>query len=133
MAERSNTTRASKPMTVEEVSSAVGVYPLEAYTFLQAGLHYTVEQVAGGGKKGHVTGHQLTIGLREFAQLQWGIMARAVLTKWNVTCTYDFGRIVFALVDAGIFSVTEGDSVEDFRGVYDFAEFDSAYRVESKL
>lgn len=120
-------------MTVEEVSSAVGVYPLEAYTFLQAGLHYTVEQVAGGGKKGHVTGQQLAIGLRRYAHLQWGIMARAVLAKWNITSTYDFGRIVFALVDAGIFSVTEGDGVEDFRGVYDFAEFEAEYQIKSKL
>ena len=121
-------------MTVEEVALNVGVYPVQAYTFVQAGLHYTVEQsVAGGLTTGHVTGQQLAQGLRQYAQLQWGAMARAVLAKWNITSTYDLGKIVFALVDGAILCKTEGDTVDDFRAVYDFSEFDGMYRLESKL
>src|SRR5450759_2576054 len=100
MPQRSNTTRSGKPLSVEEVADAVGVYPLDAYAFVQEGLKFTVARLHGSGRpgkgKGHVGGQQLAEGLREFAYLQWGLMASAVLRRWNVTTTYDFGRIVFS-------------------------------------
>lgn len=124
-------------MSVEEVADAVGVYPVEAYTFVQEGLRYTVARLHGSGRpgkgKGHVSGQQLAEGLREFAQLQWGLMASAVLRRWNVTTTYDFGRIVFSLVAAGILHKTDEDNIDDFRNVYDFGSMEDAYRIESKL
>ena len=49
-------------------------------------------------------------------------MAPAVLKHWNVKRTDDFGRIVFAMVDAGLMTKTPDDSIEDFRGVFDFTE-----------
>jgi uncharacterized repeat protein (TIGR04138 family) len=60
-------------------------------------------------------------------------LARTVLVRWNVTSTYDFGRIVFAMVDSGLMQKTDDDSIEDFRNVYDFkTAFDAAYRIEIK-
>ena len=59
-------------------------------------------------------------GLRELALIQWGRLARTVLRRWSITSTVDFGRIVFAMVDAGLMQKTEDDSLEDFRNVYDF-------------
>ncbi len=137
MAQRSNITRPGRPLSVEEVADAVGVYPVDAYEFVQRGLQYTVAQIYGAGKpgrgQGHVTGQQLSEGLREYAQIQWGLMAKAVLASWSITTTYDFGRIVFALVDGGILHKTDDDTIEDFRNVYDFAAFEGSYRIESKL
>ena len=59
-------------------------------------------------------------------------LARTVLARWNIRRTYDFGRIVFAMVDNGLMQKTEEDSIEDFRDVFDFkhAFGEHAYRIE---
>jgi len=80
-----------------------------------------------------VSGAQLCEGLREFALLEWGMLAGTVLGRWNIRRTFDFGRIVFALVDNGWMSRTDDDDVEDFRDVYDFkTAFEAKYVIESK-
>src|SRR5262249_20634110 len=88
-----------------EVVDEVGLYPIEAYLFVQSGLAHTVEKVHGGSadpsKSRHVNGRELCEGLREFALMNWGMLARTVLARWGITRTLDFGRIVFALVDNG--------------------------------
>ena len=123
--------------TLEEVVSEVGLYPIEAYEFLQRGLKYTVGMVHGDLKdpeaSRHVSGQQLCEGLREFALLEWGMLARTVLARWNIRRTVDFGRIVFALIDNGWMSATDEDDLDDFRDVYDFkSAFETKYRIEMK-
>lgn len=126
--------------TLDEVVESVGVYPLEAYEFVYRGLSHTVNQVHG--QRGpneertdlHVGGAQLCRGLRDLALSEWGLLARTVLRRWNITSTLDFGNIVFALVDNGLMQKTEDDTVEDFRNVYDFASaFESDYRIEVRV
>jgi uncharacterized repeat protein (TIGR04138 family) len=128
--------------SLSEVVDELGIYPLEAFEFVQQGLGHTAARVHGPlaskqlspGSDRHVTGQQLAEGLRDYAQLQWGYMARAVLARWGIRSTYDFGRIVFALVDSGFLRKTEEDSVDDFRNVYDFeTAFERQYKVHSKL
>jgi uncharacterized repeat protein (TIGR04138 family) len=121
--------------SLQEVVQEVGVYPVEAYVFVQQGLQYTVQkihaEVIDPSVSRHVSGRDLCQGLREFALKQWGLMARTVLTRWNVTCTMDFGRIVFAMVEHDLLQKTETDRVEDFRNVYDFAiAFERDFRIE---
>jgi uncharacterized repeat protein (TIGR04138 family) len=61
------------------------------------------------------------------------MLARTVLRRWNITGTYDFGRIVFALVEHGHMAKTDDDTVEDFKNVYDFKSvFDAGYKIECK-
>jgi uncharacterized repeat protein (TIGR04138 family) len=121
--------------SLQEVVQEVGVYPAEAYVFVQQGLTYTVQKIHAGvtdpSVSRHVTGRDLSEGLREFALKQWGLMARTVLARWNITCTMDFGRIVFAMVEHDLLQKTENDRVEDFRNVYDFAiAFERDFRIE---
>src|SRR5947209_20514962 len=75
------------------------VYPREAFDFVRKGLTFTVDRVHAAQTdpkaSRHVSGAQLCEGLREYALMQWGLMARAVLRRWNVTRTEDFGRSVF--------------------------------------
>jgi uncharacterized repeat protein (TIGR04138 family) len=122
---------------LEDVVSEVGLYPIEAYEFIQRGLKFTVSKVHGNLKdpraSRHVSGPQLCEGLREFALLEWGMLAGTVLGRWNIRRTFDFGRIVFAMVDNGMMSRTDEDDIEDFRDVYDFkSAFEAKYRIESK-
>jgi uncharacterized repeat protein (TIGR04138 family) len=124
--------------SLDEIVDIVGLYPREAYKFVQAGLSYTVEKIHAEiaddpEASRHVSGQQLCEGLREFALKEWGLMARTVLRRWNITATYDFGRIVFALVEHQHMSKTDEDDVEDFRNVYDFkSAFDQNYQIECK-
>ena len=90
---------------------------------------------AGGIEKlnRHVSGQQLCWGLRDLALEKWGLMASAVLRKWRIYSTEDFGRIVFALVEAGHLQKRPEDSFEDFKNVYDFHEaFENAYEIHVK-
>ena len=125
--------------TLPQIVEEVGLYPIEAYEFVQQGLSYTVNKLHGEVKakeepiSRHVTGQDLCDGLREFALMNWGLLARTVLARWNVRKTIDFGRIVFALVDNGYMQKTEDDTLEDFRDVFDFkTAFDAGYRIEMR-
>jgi len=127
--------RPEKPL--EQVVEEVGLYPREAYEFVQQGLSYTVGKLHGDKKdpkaSRHITGRQLSEGLREFALLQWGMLAGTVLRRWNICRTDDFGRIVFAMVKSGWMSKTDEDTIEDFRNVFDFrTAFEEGYRIECK-
>jgi uncharacterized repeat protein (TIGR04138 family) len=120
--------------TLQEVVDSVGVYPADAYIFVQQGLSYTVEKIHGEvpepNASHHISGRDLCLGLREVALDRWGYLARTVLQRWNITSTLDFGRIVFAMVEHQLMQKTEQDQLNDFRQVYDFhTAFECGYRI----
>ena len=122
---------------LEEIVEEVGLYPIEAYEFIQQGLGYTVNKIHGNVRdpkaSRHVGGRDLCEGLREYSLVKWGLLARTVLARWNIRRTLDFGRIVFALVDNGWMQKTDDDPIEDFRDVFDFkTAFEAGYRIEMK-
>lgn len=124
--------------TLQQVIEDQGLYSVDAFDFVRRGLNYTVEQIHAAltdpEASRHVSGQQLCEGLRHFALLQWGLLSRTVLARWNIVRTEDFGRIVFTLIESGEMAKTEDDTLEDFRNVYDFATgFESNYRIESRV
>jgi uncharacterized repeat protein (TIGR04138 family) len=77
-----------------------------------------------------VGGRELCLGLQEFALQQWGLLAKTVLARWNITTTLDFGRIVFAMVQHSLLQKTEDDCLDDFNNIYDFrTAFETSYRI----
>ncbi len=155
------TPRKTPLKTIEQVVEELGLYPLEAFEFVHRGLRHAVTTVhgeqpsqgqdppraaasAGSAARApgaqapapdshHVSGQQLCLALRDLALSQWGYLARTVLRRWNITSTYDFGRIVFALVDNGLMSTSQQDTIDDFRGVYDFnTAFETDYRIQCR-
>jgi uncharacterized repeat protein (TIGR04138 family) len=122
-----------------------GSYPIEAFNFVREGLNHTVERAllqheaglrAGGlgnPDTHHVTGQQLCLGLRDYAILQYGMLAPAVLRHWNIVRTEDFGRIVYALIEAGELSKTADDSIEDFHSVFEFDEAFSLPALSARI
>ena len=112
-----------------------GAYPPEAYDFVQQGLSFTVQYIHGANAakpraNRHVSGQQLCEGIRQYALNQYGMLAATVLRLWNIQGTIDFGRIVFALIEAGQMQKTDEDTIEDFRNVYDFKlAFEAEYRI----
>ncbi len=121
--------------SLEQLAEAVGTYAVDAFYFVQQGLAQTSGTVHGKRGKDpcrHISGQQLAEGLRDLAVANWGFLARTVLERWGIYSTLDFGRIVYAMIDAGIMARTDEDSLEDFRGVYDFrSAFDRGYRIGS--
>ena len=100
-------------------------YARGAYHFIRQALAYTAEQLKKKSAiKGssHIKGGDLLLGLRDYAIEQYGPMAFALLQTWGIKNGEDCGRIVFNLVDYGLFSKTEDDTLDDFKGVIDFKE-----------
>ena len=112
-------------------------YSMQSYQFIFAALDYTASQL---GKKynssiedeRHVTGQELTEGIKQYAMEKFGYMARIVLEQWGITKSGDFGEIVFNLVGSGLMGKTETDSLDDFKDLYDFyVEFDEKFKFET--
>lgn len=99
-------------------------YKLDAYDFVLEALSYIQKKTK---KKGHISGQELLLGIREYALSQFGGLSKAVLEHWGVKSTEDFGEIVFNMVNENLLYKTEGDSKEDFKGFYNFEE---AFKVK---
>lgn len=102
-----------------------------AFDFVRDGLRHTVESLHGPclrsereqtDERRHVSGQQLCLGLKELAVQRWGLLAPTVLRNWGIRRTDDFGTIVFAMIDRKELKSSEGDTIEDFKGVFDFDE-----------
>lgn len=101
-------------------------YPLLAYQFVREALDDTVSRLP---VRRHVSGRELLEGIRGYALDKYGPMARTVLNHWHIDSGEDIGRIVFLLIEAGVLSKTEEDTLEDFAGVMRFDdEFEKMYR-----
>lgn len=124
----------SQDIDLKQIMQSAGGYAPESYRFIRDGLAHTVRRVHGDAAletpptspededSRHVTGQQLCDGLREFGVQQYGLLAKTVLSRWGIRSTEDFGKIIFAMVDAGLMRTTEDDRLEDFINVYDFDE-----------
>ena len=56
-------------------------------------------------------------------------MSSMVLESWGVNNCEDIGNLVFNLVEAGVFSKTERDTLDEFRAGFDFDEaFQAPFR-----
>ena len=107
---------------VDLVTAKFRLFDRDAYFFLKDALDYTVslhkKSRASGGC--HVSGQQLLEGVREFALKQFGPMVMTVFEYWNIRACEDFGRMVFHLIEVGVFGKSDKDSIEDFKGGYSF-------------
>ena len=108
-------------------------FDAEGYVFLRNGLDFTMRQNKKHKEEPgrHVSGQELLEGLRLYALKEYGPMARTVLDYWGIRRGEDFGTMVFNLIDSGVFGKTDQDSLDDFKGGYDFIEaFDKPFQLE---
>src|SRR3569833_203296 len=114
-------------------------YRRDAYLFVRDAMDHTKKGLsrregAPMTDNEHVTGQELLAGVREYALAQFGPLAITVLEDWGIIRCEDIDEIVFNIVEAGLFSKTDTDSREDFRGGYDFDEaFRKPFLPQSKL
>ena len=137
------------PAAVEEVHGLAGAACKALQSFMQVngiGLADLAEALATGGldpmteslieQSGgigaldrHIGGADLCRTLRRIASEKWGMLARTVLSGWNITSTMDFGRIVFEMVEHEALSKRPEDRIDDFKDTFDFSDFDN-YRID---
>ena len=104
---------------VEEICAKDSRYQPDSYEFLMQALHFTQTKLK---RTGHVSGRELSEGLRDFAIELYGPMAETVLSHWGIKDTADFGTIVFTMIEHKLLSKTEEDSLDHFRNLFDFKE-----------
>jgi uncharacterized repeat protein (TIGR04138 family) len=103
-----------------------GHYHERGYLFVLAALEFAQGRLPA---RRHLDGGELAWACRDFALEQFGLLAPSVLDYWGIKSTDDFGRIVFMLIDVGLLARQATDRIEDFAGVYEFAEvFRAGYR-----
>ena len=71
-------------------------------------------------KQMHLSGRELCYIIRDYAWMQYGMLAKAVLNSWGLHSTGDFGEIVFHLIEAEEMWKSENDQRSDFDDVFDF-------------
>ncbi|MBI4970936.1 MAG: hypothetical protein HZC17_03755 [Candidatus Omnitrophica bacterium] len=104
---------------IREILKNKARYSTEAYQFVLLTLRFLMGQFP---KPRHVSGRELLSAVKEYGFDQYGFLASKVFESWGVKETVDFGHIVFDLVEMDVLRKTEQDSIEDFRGVYQFTE-----------
>ena len=112
-----------------EVAMADPRYAVEAYEFLCQALAFTQQNIGKVSDRSaseaqedgihHVTGQELCDGIRRFALEQFGLMAPVVFKCWGIKNTSDFGKMVYHLIESGLWHKSESDSVEDFTDRFD--------------
>lgn len=115
-----------------------GRFDAAAYIFLRKALDFTIDEERK--KQGkvlkrprHVSGQELLLGIKKYALEQYGPMTFTVLRAWGLRCCEDFGQIVFNLIEYGVFSKNDQDSMEDFKSIYTFEEaFEKPYEPAEK-
>ncbi len=106
-------------------------FHVRSYLFVLQALHSVLQSLE---QPRHISGRELTEGVRELALGRYGPMARTVLEYWGIHSTEDVGRVVFAMVEQGILIKQDEDQPEDFADVFDFEEaFEANYPWASGL
>ncbi len=108
-------------------------YPEPAFNFVRDGLAHAASMVQSGEPGSgtpttHISGQQLCLALRSLAIDRFGMLAGAVLRKWGIERTDDFGVIVYAMIDRGEIRQSASDQPEDFTRVF---EFDEAFSLDT--
>jgi len=121
--------------TLDQVVARDPRYGKEAYGFLREALEFTQKKRRKSrAESTHVSANELLGGFREYSLQQFGPMGLTVLEYWGVRSTGDVGRMVFNLIEAGVFGRADDDRIEDFENGFSFEEaFVAPFRpVEKK-
>lgn len=104
---------------IHRAASQRGFDP-EAFLFVLDVLNLiTLDTTLREGVKKHVTALDLSHRLCQVAVSEFGATAVEQLRSWNIETTNDFGTIVYSLVELGLVGNQEGESVDDFRELFE--------------
>ena len=103
-------------------------YAAEAYSFVSNAVTFTVSRLP---EHRHVNARELVLGLKDFAENQFGVLAPGVLESWGICTASDVGNLVYHLIDVQILSASPGDQRSDFEiDLSPIPQFDTALSFE---
>ena len=102
-------------------------YSKEAYKFVSDAVNYTVSRK---NTKGHVSAHELLIGISDFALKEYSIFYEDIFKSWGIMSDEDIGNIVYLLIEHKALGASPEDSIEDFNRGFDL--FDLAHSIKAK-
>jgi uncharacterized repeat protein (TIGR04138 family) len=105
-------------------ASRHGKYSVNAYYFILDALRVTSRRIRkkDASHSRHLSGRELSCGIRDYALDRFGCMSDTVMTLWGIHATADFGQIVYHLIDSGLLGKSGDDSINDFKDIFDFQE-----------
>ena len=86
-------------------------YAEDAYVFVSDAVTFTVNRLS---EHRHVTARELLMGIRDYAEKEFGVLAREVLENWGIFTASDIGELVYLLISVNILSASPGDRRSDF-------------------
>jgi uncharacterized repeat protein (TIGR04138 family) len=105
-------------------------YALDAYEFVLEGLSFTQKCFR---RTSHVSGQELVEGVKSLAVRKFGSLAFYVLQTWGIQTPLDIGRIVFIMIEHGLLSRRDEDTLQDFMLDFDLQkECQRAYQLQVK-
>ena len=104
---------------LDRLQAANPRFDRRGYLLVLSALHEVVGRLDAPR---HISGEELSWGVRELAIERFGLLAMTVLDSWGIRSTDHIGEIVFDLVEGGILVKQEGDRKEDFQDLFDFEE-----------
>ena len=96
---------------IRELLKTDSRYAADAYSFVSNAVTFTVSRLP---EHRHVNAQELSLGLREFAENQFGVLAPDVLESWGISTASDVGNLVYNLISVSILSASPGDRRSDF-------------------
>jgi uncharacterized repeat protein (TIGR04138 family) len=104
---------------IDIIAEAHASFRPEAYLFVLEALEKAMRD---RGRREHISGEDLLESIKQLARERYGVMATDVFAAWGVRATLDFGRCVFHLIEGGLLSKRDEDSLRDFIDKYDFRQ-----------
>ncbi len=109
---------------IVRLADGYGLYSVNAYYFILDALRVTSQKIQkkDPSHSKHLSGKELSLGIKDYAINRFGCMSYTVMTLWGIDKTDDFGKIVYHLIDAGLLGKSGDDSIDDFKNIFDFEE-----------
>ena len=137
-----------EPHSLHQLVGKDSRYHVDAYVFIREALAYAAdsmelgsageefefpeEEIEQNRRERHLSGQELCEAIRQYAQKQFGYMAKIVLNRWGVHQTGDFGEIVYNMIDVGIMKKSSRDQKSHFDNVFDFDQaFEQKFKIGS--
>ena len=90
-----------------------------AAELILSGLAFAVAKKRADGAVTHVDARELCDAIAETAKANHGPGLQATLMKAGIMRSEDIGRIVFSMIEEGLLTKREADSVDDFGAVFE--------------
>ena len=93
-------------------------------------IHIAIQH-ATGGEREHISAARLLDSIKFCGHKAFGFLAKTVFNQWGIHTTDDWGTVVWALVESGIWGKEPDDERSDFNDLWDFETLETEFVFRS--